>query len=250
MGRETVLAHPERVPDQSGETAFRTLVDRRCQREPTAYLLGYREFFGRRFVVTPATLIPRPETEGLVSLALERIDRLSSELPITLLDVGTGSGAIAVALLTQRPRLRALGLDPMLDALQVARLNAEAHEVGVRLRLIATSILDGIRGQYPIIVANLPYIPSGDIASLQPEVARFEPRSALDGGEDGLELIGDLLDAASAMLASPGSLLAEIGDGQADQARHLARGRLPDCRVSVEDDAAGVPRFLVVDRPR
>jgi release factor glutamine methyltransferase len=248
VGREAVLAHPELVPESAGVAAFRALVNRRCQREPTAYLLGYREFFGRRFAVTPATLIPRPETEGLISLTLDRIDRMVNEAPLTFLDVGTGSGAIAVTLLTQRPQLLALVLDRIEKALRIARINAATHEVAGRLRLVATHVLDGIRGQFPLIVANLPYVPSGAIASLQPEVARYEPRSALDGGEDGLDLIDALLAASVEALAPRGSILVEIGDGQADQARTLARTRFPDSRIAVENDTAGSPRFLVVDR--
>jgi release factor glutamine methyltransferase len=248
VGREAVLAHPEVAPDPAGVAAFQALVERRCQREPTAYLLGYREFYGRRFVVTPATLIPRPETEGLISLTLERADRMADQAPSTLLDIGTGSGAIAVTLLTQRPQLFAIGVDRMVDALQVARLNAATHKVTARLRLVATHLVDGIRGQYSLIVANLPYVPTGTIDSLQPEVARYEPHRALDGGEDGLQLIGALLQAGDRTLAPRGSILAEIGDGQADQARNLARTHFPDCRVTVEDDATGSPRFLVVDR--
>jgi release factor glutamine methyltransferase len=248
VGREAVLAHPEVVPDPASLSAFRRLVERRCRREPTAYLLGYREFYGRRFTVTPATLIPRPETEGLISLTLARVDRMAHRSPLTLLDVGTGSGVIAVTLLTQRPQVRAVALDSMVDALLVAELNAETHDVAGRLRLVATNVVAGIRGQFPLIVANLPYVPTGAIDGLQPEVARYEPRSALDGGDDGLQLISALLDAADGLLASGGSILAEIGDGQADQIRSLAQARFPDCRIGVEDDDAGTPRFLVVDR--
>ncbi len=248
IGRETVLAHPEVVPDPASVAAFRAMVDRRCHREPTAYLLGYREFYGRRFAVTPATLIPRPETEGLIGLALERVDRLAGSDTLWLLDVGIGSGAIAVTLLTQRAHLRAIGTDRLVEALQVARLNAATHGVLPRLSLVATHVVEGIRGQFPLVVANLPYVPSSLIDQLQPEVARYEPRIALDGGPDGLQLIRELLNAGNAILAPRGSMLVEIGEGQASEVRNLARARFPDCRVSVENDAMGAERFLVIDR--
>jgi release factor glutamine methyltransferase len=164
------------------------------------------------------------------------------------LDVGTGSGAIAVTLLTQRPQIIAVGVDCALDALAVARLNARTHDVAARLRLIATNVVDGLRGSFPLIVANLPYIPTSELEALQPEVAQFEPRRALDGGPDGLRLIGALLDSATTVLAERGAILAEIGEDQADAARAMARERYPNCRVEIENDAAGAARFLTVDR--
>jgi release factor glutamine methyltransferase len=231
--------------DSHRARAFRTLVERRCKREPTAYLLGYREFYGRRFAVTPATLIPRPETEGLVGLALERIDRLGGSR-LRLLDVGTGSGAIAITLLTQRPQLTAVGVDNVPAALAVAKTNAQAHAVDQRLKLVASNLVDAVRRQFPLVVANLPYIPSATIDKLEPEVARYEPRGALDGGPDGLQLIGTLLEVEQ-ILEARGSIVAEIGEDQGDRAQQLARAHFPDARVSVENDDAGLPRFLVVD---
>jgi release factor glutamine methyltransferase len=249
IGREAVLAHPDIVPTASEVEAFRRLIDRRCEYEPLAYLLGYREFYGRRFAVTPATLIPRPETEGLIGLTLERVDRLHEGGPVKMVDVGTGSGAIAVTLLTQRPDLTAIGLDCDLDALAVTRTNASTHDVAPRLNLVAANLIDAIRGAFSLIVANLPYIPTDDIDLLQPEVARYEPRHALDGGPDGLRLIASLLQQCESVLAPQGSILAEIGDGQAEQAAQLGRLHFPDCRVTIADDDMGAPRFLVIDRP-
>ncbi len=248
VGREAVLAHPEVVPSASGAVAFQALVDRRCNHEPLAYLLGYREFYGRRFAVTPATLIPRPETEGLIELALERVDRLSPTGLGRLVDVGTGSGAIAVTLLTQRPSLEAIGIDFDVNALAVTRVNAITHEVAPRLKLAASNLFDAIRGEFSLIVANLPYIPTCEIDGLQPEVARYEPRRALDGGADGLRLVERLLEQSETMLAAQGSILAEIGDGQAGQAAEMGRTHFPDSDVFIADDGVGTPRFLIVDR--
>ncbi len=248
ISREVVLAHPDVVPSASGASAFRHVIDRRCEHEPLAYLLGYREFYGRRFAVTPATLIPRPETEGLIGLSLERIDRLAELGPPRLIDVGIGSGAIAVTLLTQRTQLVALGVDNELEALKVAHVNAVTHDVAPRLELVVSNLLSAISGEFPLIVANLPYIPTDEIDTLQPEVARYEPRAALDGGADGLQHIAMLLEQSRFVLAPQGSILVEIGDGQAERASDLGRSRFPDSRVSIENDDTGMPRFLVIDR--
>jgi release factor glutamine methyltransferase len=153
-----------------------------------------------------------------------------------------------VTLLSQRPNLTAVAVDCDLEALNVARFNANALRVSNRLHLVATNLVDAIQREFPVIVANLPYIPTDTIDDLQPEVARFEPRHALDGGPDGLQLVGDLLEASESILAPDGSLLAEIGDGQAERALELATMRFPDGQVTIEEDTAGLPRFLVVDR--
>ncbi len=248
VGREAVLAHPETVPGASSAAAFRSLVERRCQHEPLAYLVGYREFYGRRFAVTPATLIPRPETEGLIGLALDRVDQLAEARAPRLIDVGIGSGAIAVTLLSQRSQLVALGLDKSLEALKVARVNAVAHGVASRLGLVASDLFTAIGATAPLIVANLPYIPTQELDTLQAEVARYEPRAALDGGADGLQLIAMLLEQGQSVLGEQGSILVEIGTDQAARAADLARANFPDCQVSIENDDAGLARFLVVDR--
>ncbi len=261
LGREQVLAHPERTLTRTQAAAFGALVERRCRREPLAYVLGYREFYGRRIAVNPLVLIPRPETEGLVALALERMLRWTrrqddheqegartAAAPPMFVDVGTGSGAIAVTLLAQEPRWVAAATDTQLSALATARANAAAWDVDPRLRLVACNLADAVRVRVPLVVANLPYVPSAEIAQLEPEVSHYEPRAALDGGEDGTVITSALVAALPTLLLPHGAAILELGEGQAEKLRTLARQALPDSSVAVERDAAGIERFLVVER--
>jgi len=248
VAREQLLAWPEASLDLSTVSSYRDLVDRRCRREPVAYILGWREFFGRRFRVSPATLIPRPETEGLVELALRHASRQPQAQVV--LDVGTGSGAIAITLLAERTELRAVATDLDVDALLVARENARAHEVDERLSLVAGDLADALRGTFSLIVANLPYVPSAQIEGLGPEIATFEPRRALDGGPDGTGPIARLLSTLPHLLASSGVALFEIGDGRASRLRGQIKSQLPGFQSAVECDAAGAERYLVVERGR
>ncbi|MPZ14081.1 MAG: peptide chain release factor N(5)-glutamine methyltransferase [Chloroflexi bacterium] len=259
LGREDVLAHPDRILSPPELDQYQDLVDRRCAREPVAYILGYREFYGRRFAVTPATLIPRPETETLVHLALDRFRPLEPEESrgeragvgssrYAVLDVGTGCGAIVVSLLVQEPRLAAVGTDSAQDALAVARRNAESHGVLERLRLVGCHLTDAIAGRFPLVVANLPYVPSDQMDALDPEVAHHEPRHAIDGGPDGMSVIRAFLPALSQVLVPGGVALLEIGEGQAAELVERARDLFPEWTVGAERDEAGMDRFLVVER--
>jgi release factor glutamine methyltransferase len=252
LGREQVLAHPDRALSQGQLTAFRALVARRCRREPLAYILGTREFYGRQFAVSPAVLIPRPETEGLVDLALNRMDQwmadhADEQAPI-LVDVGTGSGAIAITLLAQRQRWTGIATDIEAGALRIARQNAVQHGVAERLELVSCELATGIRRAVPLVVANLPYVPTTEIEELEPEVATFEPRTALDGGPDGTAIIAAFLPSLRELLVTGGSAILEFGDGQGSTLRAQARENLPDAAVSVEQDPSGAERYLVIDR--
>jgi release factor glutamine methyltransferase len=252
LGRAQVLAHPERALSEQQLARFRALVARRCRREPLAYVLGYREFYGRRFSVSSDVLIPRPETEGLVALALDRMDQWMAQHPDdqdpTFVDVGTGSGAIAVTLLAERRRWRGIAADVEAGALRLAGANAEQHEVTSRLELVRCDLAGDIGRAVPLVVANLPYIPTGEIDDLEPEVSRFEPRAALDGGPNGTAIIDAFLTSLPELLLPGGSAILEFGDGQGDVLRARAREALSDSAVSVELDAAGTERYLVVDR--
>lgn len=262
VDREAALAHPESRLPPARAAEFSQLVERRSLRQPLAYILGYREFYGRRFSVTPDTLIPRPETEGIVDLALDRMKRWetrreehgpegSGSRPgaSRLLDVGTGSGAIAVTLLACRPRWKAVATDTNLAALGVARGNAIAHGVAGRLSLVACHLAHGVRTAFPLVIANLPYVPSAQVGALEPEIAEYEPRCALDGGPDGTVLITAFLESVPALLTPGGTALLEIGDGQAHSLRARARKILPQCEVAVVRDTSRAERFLVIENP-
>lgn len=246
LGREAVLARSEGRPTEEQRARYFALVERRYSREPLAYILGYREFYGRRFEVTPDTLVPRPETEDLVHLALDQIDRLASPAEAHFLDVGTGCGAIAITLLDQRAGLRAVGTDTAVAALQVAARNTEAHEARGRLRLVACHLANAVRAQFPLVVANLPYIPTFEIDALEAEVARYEPRRALDGGTDGTEAITEFLADLPNVLATGGTAILEIGQDQGEVLQERARAHLPGAAIGVEQDTAGMDRFLVI----
>jgi len=201
---------------------FGEWVERREQREPAAYITGHREFFGREFGVGPGVLIPRPETELLVDLGMAELDH---DARAVVAEAGTGSGAIAVSIAAERPGARVLATEISADALRFASVNAARHAPW--LPLIQGDLLSAISCA-DVVLANLPYIPAWEIEALEPEVSRWEPRVALDGGEDGYELIRRLIDDCADRLR-PHLLALEVGFGQAaDVAAILAvRGVTP-----------------------
>lgn len=251
--RSWVLAHPEHIMTPSERALAEQLVRRRCQREPLAYILGFQPFFGLDLLVTPAVLIPRPETEELVERAIRwlnqraagRRDVLAS---LRVVDVGTGSGAIAIALAYAVPDLHVIGVDDSEPALEVARTNVRRLGLAERVHLVAGDLLLPFAGPFDLILANLPYIPSAELPTLMPEVSQYEPRRALDGGSDGLEPLRRLLAQTCTRLALGGALMAEIGAEQGAPALAAASQLLPDCRARVEQDLAGRDRILIVER--
>lgn len=233
----------ESVLPAQEEKRFHKLVGRRCLGEPVAYLTCRKEFMSLDFTVNPSVLIPRPETELLVETAL----KLLPPAPL-LIDVGTGSGAIAVSLASVLPDSTVYATDCSPEALKVAGVNAEKSGVGARVRFYQGNLLDPLAGIVPgggvdLIAANLPYIPSNDLAGLPKGVRQFEPRLALDGGGDGLELYRRLIPAAAMLLKKDkGYLLMEIGF---DQAREML-GLLKTCwEADVLKDLAGLDRLVV-----
>lgn len=195
----------------------RTLVARRANREPLQYLLGTQEFCGREFRVTPSVLIPRPESELLVE---ETIRRCAHNPSPAVVDVGTGSGCLAVSVASALPDARVLAIDASADALAVARANMEQHGLGPRIECVQGDLLAplferGWTGRVDVIVSNPPYIADLDLVTLQPEVRCFEPHLALAGGPDGMDVHRRLLQEAPVYLKSGGVLLMEVGCGQA-----------------------------------
>jgi len=234
------------LPEQ--QERYQRLLERRAVGEPVAYLTGHKEFMGLDFKVTPSVLIPRPDTELLVETARELLDR-SKGRPVAV-DVGTGSGAIAVSLAVLLPNLQVHAVDISAPALVVARENAQRHRVAERVRFHLGSLLEPLapelKGGVSLIAANLPYIPAGDMAGLMTDVKDFEPKLALDGGPDGLDLYRELVPQAYRYLHPGGSLLMEIGPGQGEGACLL----LPEDRWSarVKADLAGRERLVVAEK--
>jgi release factor glutamine methyltransferase len=223
--------------DDEAERRARSLADRRLQREPTAYVTGYREFYGRLFRVTPDVLIPRPETELLVDVVLAELREVPSAV---VADVGTGSGCIATSIALERPKGgRTIAIDRSVAALAVATENARHHRAAVAC--VLGDLAAPLR-QADIIVANLPYIPSAEIADLQREVRDWEPRIALDGGIDGLALVRRLVEDCASRLR-PSFLALEIGLGQAQEVADLLQSR-GDGAMEIHKDLAGIERVV------
>lgn len=191
-------------------SAIRPLLTRRRAREPVAYILGHRDFYGRRFAVSPDVLIPRPDTETLVEHALECIP---SDSPCRVVDVGTGSGAIAITIAAERPLASVTATDLSQSALEVAAQNARVQGVADRIRFERADLLKGGES-FDVIVSNPPYIARAELDALQTEVREYEPMTALEAGEDGLDVVRALLTAAAPATATGAQMLIEIGAGQ------------------------------------
>ncbi|MEP0774905.1 MAG: peptide chain release factor N(5)-glutamine methyltransferase [Acidobacteriota bacterium] len=241
VGEAWLLGHREEPPGAAVEATFRAWVERRRRGEPAHHLIGSCPFWGREFVVSPAVLIPRPETELLVATALT----LALPPAPRVLDVGTGSGCLAVTIAAEWPRAVVVASDLSLPALAVARANIRRH--GVEVRLLAGDLTAALAGPFDLVVANLPYIPEGDLPNLPPEVRDREPRLALAGGADGADLLRRLVAELPRVLGREGHALLEIGPGQAELlAPHWSGAGL--ARAALHPDATGIPRLLHLRR--
>lgn len=243
LGRDRawLLTHGDSQPTQEQMHAFEGWIARRAQHEPVQYILGEQEFYGLSMRVTSDVLIPRPETEHLVEAALERLPR---DADARIADVGTGSGAIAVALAHALPRARVTALDISAQALAVAAENAQRHGVAERIRFIASDFLYAVRGErFDAIVSNPPYIAGTEI--LEPQVRDYEPYRALFAGPTGLEAYERLIPEARETLAPGGWLLLEIGHGQREALTRLLAGW---DELTFVPDLAGIPRVAIARR--
>jgi release factor glutamine methyltransferase len=212
-----LIVHSDQVLTQEQAWRFQQFAERRAEGEPVAYITGRREFYGMDFVVTPAVLIPRPETELLVDLALERIP---SSHPCRIVDLGTGSGAVALAIARHRPLALVTAVDISPDATAIARTNMERHNVS-NVIILEADWLEGVAGKiFDVIVANPPYVARTDPHLSQGDL-RFEPSIALSGGEDGLDCLREIIASASAHLVGGGALLFEHGYNQPEACREL-----------------------------
>ena len=243
--RATLLTRArDPIPSAFGRL-YQTLVTRRAAREPLAYIVGHREFWGLEFEVTPAVLIPRPETELIVEEALSAIP--SRDAARLIVDVGTGSGCLAVTLAVEFPPAAVVATDVSHEALAVAERNAERHNLIGRVAFLHTDLLRDVPRAADLIVCNPPYVPDGDAPTLQPEVGRYEPSSALYGGPDGLDVIRRVLTDAGPHLATGGWLVVEFGFGQEAAVREAARGS-GWAVERIRSDLQGIPRVVVLRR--
>ncbi len=240
--RTFLIAHPDRVPETGPKKRYLDLIARRAGREPFHYIIGKKEFYGLEFRVTPAVLIPRPETEMLVARSIECLQEF--EAP-RFCEVGVGTGCISVAILVNTSRATGIGLDISGPAIEIARQNAEYHDVGERIELRRSDLFAGLAPleKFDLIVSNPPYVPEGDIENLQPEVRDHEPFIALTGGDDGLSVGRRLVGVSPSFLKPGGVLLFEFGF---DQAEAVLREFGADVWASAEteSDLQGIPRMV------
>ncbi|MEM7481586.1 MAG: peptide chain release factor N(5)-glutamine methyltransferase [Acidobacteriota bacterium] len=240
-----VLAYPEHILSPAEAARFEALLGRRLSGEPFAYLTGEREFYGRPFTVDRRVLIPRPETEHLVEAALA----LALPAAPRILDIGTGSGCIAVTLALELPGCQAVAADRSLDALRVVQANVRRHRVDNRVAPVKVDLAAALDlSSFDLVVSNPPYVDPADTGELSPEILDFEPASALFAERRGLALIEDLIQEATAM--APGTwMLLEIGRGQAPGVERHAASRDWDIGATISD-YAGIARVVQLRRPR
>jgi release factor glutamine methyltransferase len=243
--RAQLLSRHRDSPPPGFDPRYQDLIERRARREPVALITGTREFWGRDFAVTRDTLVPRPETELIVEEALQ----LLPPGPSTVIDIGTGSGCLAVTLAAERPLARVVATDISLAALSVAAANARRHHVADRVQFVRTDLVDGVDLRAGVIVSNPPYVPEPDAATLPIDVAGYEPAAALFGGPDGLSVIDRLLAAVPPRLAPGGAFIVEFGCGQESAVQ--ASAEREGWRVRrVRHDLQGLARTAVLERSR
>jgi release factor glutamine methyltransferase len=265
--RTWLYTNPEMKLEPAAAQAYFVLIARRASGEPTQYLTGKQEFWGLEFEVNPAVLIPRPETEHVVEVALERLGgrgikidmRTGGPSPsVRAADVGTGSGCLAVALAHELPHAQILATDTSAAALEVARRNAFRHGVADRIRFLQANLLEPILQKsqitahqsqpFDLIVSNPPYVARNEATTLQREVRDYEPHAALFGGPTGTEIYAQLIEQASALLGEGGVLVLELGYNAADEVRRMFHVQRGWANVTITDDLAGIPRVLAAER--
>jgi release factor glutamine methyltransferase len=275
LGRDRawLYAHPEEPLDAPNAEKYFALIARRAAGEPTQYLTGKQEFWSLDFEVTPAVLIPRPETEHVIEVALERLGARGIKIdmktgapspPLRIADIGTGSGCIAVTLAHELPHAEIFATDISAAALEVARRNALRHGVTDRVRFLECDLLaallpsaespghasahDAAETQFDLIASNPPYVARNEADSLAREVRDHEPHTALFGGESGVEIYARLIEQAGSLLRRGGILVLELGYNSADRVRAMLTAERRWVNISVTNDLAGIPRVLAAER--
>jgi release factor glutamine methyltransferase len=239
-----LLANPDRELTEEEEFFFRQSIHRRAANEPIQYILGKQEFYGLDFHVTPAVLIPRPETEHLVEAVLQL---LPQDQPLEILDVGTGSGILAVTLAHHLPQAMITAVDISVDAIAIAKKNAEVHHVADRIRFVVSDLLAALNEEerFDAVVSNPPYVAEADRPTLAPEVRDYEPASALFAGDSGLDIYRRLIPEARNALKPNGLLALEIGQGQRNAIADLLEGWRD---LSIFNDLQQIPRIALARR--
>jgi release factor glutamine methyltransferase len=253
--RTWLYAHPEHTLDARQLAQYDSLLQRRAAGVPVQYLIGQQEFWGLTFEVNPSVLIPRPETEHLIEVALARLGS-RRDAPLRIADVGTGSGCIAVALAREFPQAQIVATDLSAEAIEVARRNAERHGVSQRISFARTDLLQsylvfaGTAAARPfdLIVSNPPYVGRAEQNGLQREIVEHEPHQALFAGERGLDVYPRLIAQAAALLLPGGSLIVELGHDQAEPVRGWLGTEAGWTDVGITNDLAGIPRVLAAVR--
>ena len=235
LRRTLVLAEVNRLQE---------FIERRIHHEPIAYILKQCEFYGIDFYIDRRVLIPRPETELLVEKAIEYAARYFQKKSLSIADIGTGSGVIAVSLALALPQARIYATDISLPALEVAALNCHRHKVNNRVKLLQGNLLEPLPEPVDMIIANLPYVGDPELETLSPEILDFEPIIALAGGDDGLDRIRSLLGQIPSKVCPEGCLLMEIGQGQAQTVTSLINGYFQESTVELIPDLGGVDRVV------
>ena len=249
LSKAEIFAQPERILTGSELTLVEGLTARRLRHEPSAYITGHREFYGLDLSVDSRALIPRPETEILVEAAIQfwRYWVARNYRRMLAADIGTGSGAIAIALAAHVPDLLVYAVDISPGALEVAASNVRRHGLEDRITLVEGNLLEQINQKMDLIVANLPYISAEGMLRLQPEIAGYEPDVALQGGVDGTEVIKRLLEQVPAKINRNGAVFIEIGEGQEDDITPIIGRCLPGCVITLIKDLAGINRVIKIE---
>jgi release factor glutamine methyltransferase len=249
LGRDRtwLYSYTETLLEPAAAEKYFALIARRAAGEPTQYLTGKQEFWGLEFEVNPAVLIPRPETEHVIEVALERLGPRGADAPLSVADVGTGSGCIAVALARELPSAEIFATDISEAALEVAGRNAARHGVSDRIHFINCDLLSGVADaekQFDLIVSNPPYVARDDAGQLQREVRDHEPDAALFGGPTGVEIYSRLIEEAGSLLRRGGILVLELGYNSAQHVERLLKQGLGWTNVKITNDLAGIPRVI------
>ena len=245
MSTTQLYTEPERSLTSAETEHLWRLVRRRLDHEPTAYILGRCEFYGIDFYIDCHTFIPRPETELLVEKAIElAYGVFHPGKQITIADVGTGCGAIAISLALALPQAKIYATDISVSALQVAEINCQRHGVDSRVEFLQGNLLEPLPQPVDMIVANLPYIKDCEFKDLSPEIIDFEPMTALGGGKDGLDKIQQMLEQMPGKLNYGACFLLEIGQGQGEMATSLISSYFPQASIELISDLGGIPRVV------
>lgn len=237
-----ILAHPETKLNESQLKALDAAFCRLVNGEPLSYITGRRSFYGLDFLVDERVLVPRPETELLVELAIAWLEENPDRTRVA--DIGTGSGVIAVTLAHHLTYLHVTAIDSSQDALDIAQTNASLHHVEDRVTFKQNNLLQGMTGKFDLIVANLPYIPTGSLDNLSE--LKYEPRTALDGGDDGLRIIEQLIETSKKNMTKKSSMILEIQYNQSEDVKHIVTKHYPQAIITIHYDLAGLPRVVTI----